>query len=278
MSYKTLVTVFRNPKSDAAHLTAAVDLADRWGAHLDVLAIGIERLPPGANYSVSTSALVESALSEAIEDAKAAKSAAEAILSRSHVAWSVQRMVGPVGVIAQDLGRSASLSDMVVLPKPYGPGRNAEDVCIVEAALFSTRTAVLVLPSSLEALPPPKRIVIAWNQTAEALSAIRAALPYLQGADLVSVAVVDPQTTSHSADPGTQLAGYLDRQGVNVEVSILARSLPRTSDVLARHMADVDADLMVMGAYGHSRFRESILGGTTRNLLEETEVPLLMSH
>ena len=74
------------------------------------------------------------------------------------------------------------------------------------------------------------------------------------------------------------LCQMLVRHGVKAEVSVLARSLPRVSDVLARHVTDVDAGLMVMGAYGHSRFREAILGGATRNMLEKATVPVLMAH
>ena len=61
-------------------------------------------------------------------------------------------------------------------------------------------------------------------------------------------------------------------------MSVLARTLPRVSDVLLRHVRDANADLLVMGAYGHSRFREAILGGATRNMLEQTTVPVLMAH
>jgi nucleotide-binding universal stress UspA family protein len=61
-------------------------------------------------------------------------------------------------------------------------------------------------------------------------------------------------------------------------VTVLARSLPRVSDVLARHVLDENADMLVMGAYGHSRFREAILGGATRNMLEQATVPVLMAR
>jgi nucleotide-binding universal stress UspA family protein len=70
----------------------------------------------------------------------------------------------------------------------------------------------------------------------------------------------------------------LVRHGVHAEVTVLARSLPRVSDVLARHVLDEDADMLVMGAYGHSRFREAILGGATRNMLEQATVPVLMAR
>ncbi len=108
---------------------------------------------------------------------------------------------------------------------------------------------------------------------------MRAALPLLKAADLVNIAIVDP--SSHGperSDPGGALSQLLSRHGVKTEVSVLAKTMPRVSDVLNRHVRDTDADMMVMGAYGHSRFREAILGGTTRNMLEQAEVPVFMAH
>jgi len=74
------------------------------------------------------------------------------------------------------------------------------------------------------------------------------------------------------------LSQYLARHGVHAEVSVLAKTLPRTSEVLSRHARDENADLIVMGAYGHSRFREAILGGATRNMLEMADIPVFMAH
>jgi nucleotide-binding universal stress UspA family protein len=121
--------------------------------------------------------------------------------------------------------------------------------------------------------------VIAWNQSAEAMAAVRKALPILKQADLVSITVIDPpQTGVERSDPGGMLCQMLVRHGVKAEVTVLARTLPRVSDVLARHVRDSNADLLVMGAYGHSRFREAILGGATRNMLEQAEIPVLMAR
>ena len=139
---------------------------------------------------------------------------------------------------------------------------------------------MLVLPDSgAGRAPAAKRVVIAWNQSAEAMSAVRQSLPILKAADLVNIAVIDPpQHGAERSDPGGMLCQMLVRHGVKAEVSVLARTLPRISDVLARHVRDMNADLLVMGAYGHSRFREAILGGATRNMLEKAEVPVLMAH
>jgi nucleotide-binding universal stress UspA family protein len=74
------------------------------------------------------------------------------------------------------------------------------------------------------------------------------------------------------------LSQLLARHGVRAEVSVLARTLPRASEVLCRHATDINADMVVMGAYGHSRFREAILGGATRNMLEIADLPVFMAH
>jgi nucleotide-binding universal stress UspA family protein len=96
---------------------------------------------------------------------------------------------------------------------------------------------------------------------------------------MVQIVVVDPPAHGpERSDPGGHLCQLLVRHGVKAEVSVLARTLPHVSDVLARQLRDLDADLLVMGAYGHSRFREAILGGTTRDMLANAEVPVFLAH
>ena len=168
---------------------------------------------------------------------------------------------------------------MVVLPAPYGAGRTAEDVAVVEAALFSTRTPVMILPDG--ATPPvrPERVLLAWNQSAEALAAIRGSLPLLKTAKTVEITVIDPpEHDPDRSDPGGHLAEVLSRHGIHVEITVLSRTMPRISDVISRHVGETGADMVVMGAYGHSRFREAILGGATRNMLEGATIPVLMAH
>ncbi|MFN6979312.1 MAG: universal stress protein, partial [Gemmobacter sp.] len=127
--------------------------------------------------------------------------------------------------------------------------------------------------------PKFDRVVVGWNQGAEALAAVRQALPLLIGAGMVNIAVIDPPAHGpERSDPGGQLSAWLSRHGVRTEVSVLARTMPRTSDVLARHVRDQAADMLVMGAYGHSRFRQAILGGTTRNTLEQAQVPVFLAR
>ena len=110
-------------------------------------------------------------------------------------------------------------------------------------------------------------------------TAIRKALPFLTKADTARIIVIDPpQHGPERSDPGGMLAQMLARHGVKCEIDVLSKTMPRVSDILNRHATDTAADMIVMGAYGHSRFREAILGGATRNMLEKATVPVFMAH
>ena len=189
---------------------------------------------------------------------------------------AVTAQIGAVGPLVADFTRFA---DLTVLLKPYGEKRGIEDVAIVEGALFGYRTPVLILPPSVDTAIAPRSAVVAWNDSLEALTAVRSAMPFLEKAGKVNIAIIDPpKHSSDRSDPGGNIAEMLARHGIRADISILAKTMPRISDVLVRHASDAEADLIVMGGYGHSRFREAILGGATRNMLEIADVPLLMAH
>jgi nucleotide-binding universal stress UspA family protein len=150
---------------------------------------------------------------------------------------------------------------------------------VIEAALFEGQAPVLMVPDQTHQITAPQKIALAWNESAEALNAARAALPLLQAAQEVHVVVIDPPVHGpNRSDPGGQLSQYLARHGVRCEIDVLSKTMPRVSDILLRHAKDLGADLVVMGAYGHSRFREAILGGATRYMLEQSEIPVFMAH
>jgi nucleotide-binding universal stress UspA family protein len=192
---------------------------------------------------------------------------------------SVESVVTQLGALTDVVASRARYADLVVLPLPYGKARGVEDEALTEAALFEGMSPVLIVPPSGMKTASPKRIIVAWNQSREALVAARRAMPFLRRAEMVQIVVIDPPTHGpERSDPGGLLCQLLVRHGVHAEVSVLARTLPRVSEVLARQVRDMDADLLVMGAYGHSRFREAILGGATRDMLEAAEVPVFLAH
>ena len=282
MAYKTILTVLTAAADAALAIGSAARLARAQDAHLDILVLGVDRTQLGYSYIGAVAVLMEVATERAESEARTTEAAARAALAAEggDLRWALEAAVTQIGALTGVVAQRARFADLVVLPRPYGAGKGADSEAVVEAALFDAKVPVLVLPAA--GLPEgalPRRVVLAWNQSAEAMAATRAALPLLKGADLVDITVVDPPPHGpERSDPGGLLCQMLVRHGVRAEVSVLARSLPRVSEVLARHATDQNADLLVMGAYGHSRFREAILGGATRNMLEQAELPVLMAH
>ena len=282
MSYKSILTVLTRAADAALAVGSAARLAQTLDAHLDVLVLGVDRTQVGYSYIGSGAVMMQVALDRAEAEARDAEAAVKAELAKRPpgLRVSVEAAVTQLGALTDLVAQRARFADLVVSPRPYGEGKGVESEAVIEAAMFEGKAPVLVLPEQgLGDAIVPKRVVVAWNQSAEAMAATRLALAFLKSAERVDITVIDPpQHGPERSDPGGLLCQMLVRHGVHAEVSVLARSLPRVSDVLARHVLDQDADMLVMGAYGHSRFREAILGGATRNMLEKATVPVLMAR
>ena len=279
MTYKTILTVVTDPDlvdSTVSHAAAVARAAD---AHLDILCLGVDRSQTGYYYAGANAVVMQQQLERAKQEGEELEARARLLMSNYDIRWATESGVSQMAEIGRHVASRARFSDLVVLPKPYGDDHGVELEPVVEAAMFEGQVPVLVVPDDVTPPHGPKRVVLAWNESSEALRAVRAALPMLRGADLVHVVVVDPpQHGPNRSDPGGMLSLYLARHGVKAEINVLSKTLPRVSDVLLRHVGDVDADLIVMGAYGHSRFREAILGGATRHMLERANVTVLMAH
>ncbi len=279
MGYKSILTVTTGATPDTDVLTAAETVATHQKAHLDVLCLGLDRVQVGYYFDTASPAMLEKGLAEARAEAQAAKAVAERHLADSAIPFTVRSAVVQIGAVPEAVGGIARFADLVVLGKPYGAEGGGDDAAaVVEAALFEGGAPVLVVPGALADLPG-RRIVVAWNRSAEAMAAVRAALPLLRAADAVDLAIVDPPAhDADESDPGAELSTMLSRHGAAVEVSLLPRTLPRVADTLLRHARDRKADLLVMGAYGHSRLRETLFGGATRDMLAEATLPVLMAR
>lgn len=281
MAHKSILTVATSAEDVLGTVTAAARIALTMDAHLDALALGVDRTQVGYSYVGSGAVVIAAAIERAEADAREAEAALNAALKAQipTLRAAVEPLVTQLGALTDVVASRARYSDLVVLPLPYGANRGVEDEAVTEAALFEGMAPVLIVPPQGLRTPEPRRIILAWNQSREALVAARRAMPFLKRAETVQIVVVDPPTHGpERSDPGGLLCQYLVRHGVRAEVSVLAKTLPRVSEVLARHARDTDADLLVMGAYGHSRFREAILGGATRDMLERAELPVFLAH
>lgn len=149
-----------------------------------------------------------------------------------------------------------------------------------QAAVLAGRP-VLAWPYAWQRRPVGRRVIIGWNGSRESARAVSDALPLLRQAEAVQVVVVGSQQGSqarHGDVPGADIAAHLARHAVPVEATDQARCDIPVADALLSAAADFDADLLVMGAYGRSRLRELVLGGTTRRVLSEMTLPVLLAH
>ncbi len=282
MWFKSVLTVVTDQGPAETAIAAAARMALHNDGHLDVLALGVDRMQPGYSHIGPATMVTDMSLDRAEDDAKAAEAAVRTALGRADPAlrWALDSAVSQMGSLTTVVGDAARFADLVVQCLPYGQDQAQEAEVVVEAALFQGQAPVLIVPpGSFPALAAPHRILLAWNQSAEALRAAKCALPLLRAAALVDITVVDPPARGgERSDPGGLLCQFLVRHGVKAQVTVLARNLPQVSDVLAQHAMDQGADLMVMGAYGHSRLREAVLGGATRTMLEHSKIPVLLAH
>ena len=151
---------------------------------------------------------------------------------------------------------------------------------VVEGALFSSGKPLLLVPEGSRPTLKPKRVMIAWDSRLEASRAVRESLELLDGAEEVRIVLIDPTEgeSGHGAEPGADVATYLARHGAKVTVDRLPSQGKTVASALRQHAVDTAAELLVIGAYGHSRLRERIFGGVTKSMLESATLPILMAR
>ncbi|WP_426318435.1 universal stress protein [Pseudoduganella sp. R-43] len=173
----------------------------------------------------------------------------------------------------------ARYADLVVLGQAAAADDNQDSLLpdLPDYVLLNCGRPVLLVPRTGRFPTIGKRVMVAWNGSVEAAKAVTAALPLLRGAEQVTLAVLGNSADTLGESPGADIALYLARHGVNVEV--LRRPEPADpGKAILSLAADFNVDLLVMGAYGHSRFREMMLGGATRTILATATLPVLMAH
>jgi len=175
---------------------------------------------------------------------------------------------------------AARYSDLVIISQ-NDPDEPSPSVMsdFPEYVVMNAGRPVLLIPFAGNFESVGEQILVAWDASMEATRAVTAAIPLLKKAKLVTVVVLNSGSKPgvHGEQPGADIALYLARHGVKVEV-MQHRTDVDLGNALLSLTSDIDADLLVMGGYGHSRFREVLLGGVTRTILNAMTVPVLMAH
>ena len=303
MDWKDILVHVDETKACAARIDLAVTLARSHGAHL----VGLYTRPPDyvPGYAIAEVGLIirqamEAAATEARDKAEAlfSKHADKAGLS---VEWRADE-----GIASDVVTLHARYVDLAIVGQTDpDEERSASSFDLPEQVVLDSGRPVLVVPYAGTFDDIGRHPMIAWNGSLEATRAVNDALPFLERAKRVIVMAVNPQVGPEGLGevPGADLALHLARHGVTVEATDFVDKVPASDrvpdlgrkrryeaighvsvsdmsigDALLSRIADMNIDLLVMGAYGHSRLREFLMGGVTRHILRSMTVPVLMSH
>jgi nucleotide-binding universal stress UspA family protein len=279
MSYKTILVHVDQSRHAAQRMRIAADLALRHGAHLiGAAATGLSRFVAATGGINMQDPALTQHLNFLRRQAESALARFEETVRAAGVpSWERQLVEDEPG---GGISLLARYSDLVVLSQTdldeALPGIGSD---FAEYVVGNCGRPVLVVPYAGQFGHVGRHALVAWDGSLAASRAISGALPMLCAAQDVRVVVfnADRQVNVHGEQPGADLALYLARHGVKVEV-MQETTEEDSGNALLSQAADVGADLLVMGCYVHSRFREMLLGGASRTVLESMTLPVLMAH
>ncbi len=271
-----LVNLSAYAKRDAA-VDYAASLAAMFEAHLSGVAFAYE---PVVAASAMGGAPIDFIDAQRAENRRICETAAKAFneaASRAGAAAESHVFALGVAAAADQFGQMARRHDLSVLMQAGGDDDSAGGDMIIEAALFQSGRPILIVPYIQKGGLTLDRVMVCWDGGRTAARAIGDAMPILRKAKSVSLVMATGEEGKRDVVPGADMAHHLARHGVNVEVQRIVVE-GNVHGALLSHAADISADFMVMGGFGHSRLREFILGGVTRAMLRSMAVPCLMSH
>jgi nucleotide-binding universal stress UspA family protein len=276
MSFKTILVHVDSGQRCSARVEVAIRLALQHDSHL----VGLQALtpfePPGYVMAEMGPAIIDAQRQVAASEI----ARAETIFTKQasgagirNVEWRTA-IDDPVDAITLH----ARYADLIVIGQSDASDNSHTPSDFPERLVLAAGRPVLILPCIGSFPSIGKRILVAWNPSREATRAVTDAIPLLRLADNVHVMAVNPKAGEHGAVAGADIGLYLARHGVRVEVKTDQGAEIDVGNELLSRAADLDADLIVMGGYGHSRLKEWVLGGATRTILESMTVPVMMSH
>lgn len=263
-------------RSAPARIALAADLARRSDAHLSALYVyprldfpavyGAELPPEYLDAAEAENERVAIEIKEKFEHSTTSPDL--------RTEWVVER-----GDAADKLITHGRYADLLIVGQPH-PDEPSPFVGIPDEVILAAGRPVLVVPYIGPHERTGKRVIVAWNASREAARAVNDALPMLENAEEVHVLVLDVNKSNveDAALPGADICLHLARHGIDAEAHHVQANEIDVANLLLSQVSDLDADLLVMGAYGHSRLREIMLGGATRDVLSQMTVPVLMSH
>ncbi|KAA3634733.1 MAG: universal stress protein [Proteobacteria bacterium] len=273
--YKDILVQIDNAKSCESRRQAAIILAEKFKSHVTgMYCIEPVQLPAYAEVAIGAD-LLEQSYREYERQANEAGEIFRRAMDKQGIANEWRIVEGLTSAKTMEHGH---YSDLVLLSQANDDDPNDISAGLVDEVVMGVGRPVLVVPYVGAQDTIGKKILLAWNGTRESVRALHDAMPLLQSAEKVVVMTVNPKENEDQHIAGADISLHLARHDVNTVVnSTVSRDID-VGDTLLSRASDEGVDLIVMGAYGHSRFRELVLGGATRHLLNHMTVPVLMSH
>ncbi|MGS0740288.1 universal stress protein [Glaciimonas sp. GG7] len=279
MSYKTILVHVDQSRHAPECIRVAAGIAITQNAHLIGAAMtGISPWVYSSMVADAGGSMATVNLDYLEERAQRGLTEFEAIVQSIGVTSYERRLIDDDAVAGLSL--QARYCDLVVIGQTDVHDPSADVMPdFPENIVMNCGRPVLIIPYIGHFDKIGQQVLVAWNGRMEATHALTQAIPLLKRAQNVEIVVFNPDKEFgvHGEQPGADIALYLARHHLTVEVS-QQKTVMDVGNALLSHAADVGADLIVMGGYGHSRFREIILGGVTRTILQSMTTPLLMAH
>lgn len=284
--FKTILVPVADGASAASPLDTALRLASLFGAH--VVGLHVRNDPTSAVPLVGegmSGAMVEEMMNvaerQAAERALAARAAFDAACARHGTAMANAPVAGPSAQWEDMTGREEEavawrgrLSDLVVMGRPAA-GAEMPSLLTLNAALMESGKPLLLAPPEAPSVIG-RSVAVAWNGSAEAGRAVAFALPLMKRAETVTILSIAEDDRTVSA-PAGELAAFLAWHGITAQCKAIHAG-HHAGAILLEQCHAAGADMLVMGAYTHSRLRQLILGGVTRHVLNHTDIACLMCH
>lgn len=277
MAIKDIQVHIDNDKVCGKRIEAAVKLAGTFDAHLT--GVYIRKVFPFPIYSMMpTSSDVVGIYDQILDDKESeAREAFNQYIAQNtaKVSWRVL-----TGSISYELASEARCCDLLILGQPNPAENESLDNDIADQVVFAAGRPCLIIPYAGTTTDLGKSPLIAWDGSREAARAVHDALPLIKLAGKVTILVVEPEKIGVDFGdlPGVMISEHLARHDINVKVEVSRGSLQSTGETILSHIDAYGHDLLIMGAYGHSRWREIVLGGATRSIMQNMKVPVFLSH
>lgn len=276
---RTVLVPFTATEGDAHAMSTGIALAGHYDAHLSiVLPVTLPVAIPGP-WNFGTGLRMSEVYAGVRDEAELQATELRRRLAGANISWDVRVDEAHFAEPPSSMAAQARHADLSLITAPRQGKDEAVARAFFSALLFEAGRPVMVVPLHHPIELPIRHAVVAWKPTRESSRALHDALMLLKEATSVDIVMVDPVAdTSEGEIPGADIATHLARHGVHVNVVSIPRGTGTVATALLRHAAASEAQLLVAGGYGHSRLREWILGGTTRELLQALHLPVLFSH